>query len=80
MILWLVHKMGGRGLCLFPALLQHLVSCEVNGTSLLPKLSRVEMGWEVKLMFIKISGIFGGKFCSKMYEPLLFRGNKRDGV
>lgn len=31
-------------------------------------------------MFIKISGIFSGKFCSKMYEPLLFCGNKRDGV
>lgn len=32
-----------------PALLQHLVSCEVNGTFLIPELFRVEMGlpiWE----------------------------------
>ena len=59
-----------------------LVLHEVNGTFLLPELFCMEMvlpflgGCEVKLMFIKICDIFRRKFCSKMYEPLLFYGNR----
>lgn len=59
-----------------------LVLHEVQGTVLRLELFRTEMLFavlgasQVKLMFIKTCDFFSGKFCSKMYEPLLFYGNR----
>lgn len=73
-----VHVQNGRqgSVCCSRLCCSLLVLHEVNGT--LCCLQYMEMvlpilgGCEVKLIFVKICDIFSRKFCSKMYELLLF--------
>lgn len=58
---------------------------KANDTFLLPELFPVEMvlsilgACEVKLMFIKICDTLSREVCSKVYETLLFYGNREMG-